>query len=116
MVVLDANKYNFIVHLFCNTWKVGSVLIINNQKRSILFFSYIRYRKLEENGILCKSQYMRFSKGEVHMEREKLLKKSTKVVVDIATKYLKADANAASCIVFHQPKAPKELSRFKKKK
>lgn len=50
------------------------------------------------------------------MEREKLLKKSTKVVADIATKYLKADANAASCIVFHQPKAPKELSRFKKTK
>lgn len=83
---------------------------------SILFLSYTRYRKLEENGILCKCQYMRFSKGETHMEREKLLKKSTKIVADIATRYLRADANSASCMVFHQPKAPKELSRFKKVK
>lgn len=50
------------------------------------------------------------------MEREKLLKKSTKIVADIATRYLRADANSASCMVFHQPKAPKELSRFKKVK
>lgn len=50
------------------------------------------------------------------MKREKLLKKSTKAVADIATKYLKRDANAASCIMFHQPKAPKELARFKKTK
>lgn len=50
------------------------------------------------------------------MKREQLLRKSTKAVADIATKYLKTDANSASCAVFHQPKAPKELSRFKKVK
>ncbi len=59
---------------------------------------------------------MKISKGEDYMEREKLLKKSTKTVANIATRYLKGDANAASCIMFHQPKAPKELSRFKKNK
>lgn len=50
------------------------------------------------------------------MKREQLLKKSTKAVADIATKYLKADADSASCAVFHQPKVPKELARFKKNK
>ncbi len=50
------------------------------------------------------------------MERKEVLKKTTKLIANTATKYLKADANSASCMMFHQPKAPKDLSRFKKTK
>lgn len=30
--------------------------------------------------------------------------------------FLKADANSASCIVLYQPKAPKELARYRRTK
>lgn len=46
--------------------------------------------------------------------KKELLKRTTKLVTDVATNYLKVDANSASCIMFNQPKAPKELERFKK--
>ena len=50
------------------------------------------------------------------MERKEVLKKTTKLIANATAGYLKVDANSTSCIMFHQPKAPKELSRFKKKK
>lgn len=39
-----------------------------------------------------------------------------KGTVSVLNTFLHADANSTSCIIMHQPKAPKELARFKKKK
>ncbi len=39
-----------------------------------------------------------------------------KSVANTLTTFLKADANSNSCVVIHQPKAPKELERFKSNK
>ena len=42
--------------------------------------------------------------------------KIAKAVVNVLNSVLKTEANSASCCVIYQPKAPKELERFKKKK
>lgn len=39
-----------------------------------------------------------------------------KTMVNVLNGLLHIDANSASCLVAYQPKAPKELERFKKKK
>ena len=49
------------------------------------------------------------------MKSRALNEKVAKMVAGIATKTLKMEANSASCTLAYQPKAPKELSRFKKK-
>ena len=38
-----------------------------------------------------------------------------KGVVKIVDKFLKVDANSTSCIITYQPKAPKELEKYKKR-
>ncbi len=49
--------------------------------------------------------------------KEKNLKKSAaQTTANVLTNYLRVDANSASCFVFYQPKAPKELSRFRRDK
>lgn len=45
-----------------------------------------------------------------------LFKPTAKVVANTLNKMLKVDANSTSCVVLHQPKAPKALERFKSKK
>ena len=40
--------------------------------------------------------------------------KIAKAVVNVLNSVLKTEANSASCCVIYQPKAPKELERFKK--
>lgn len=50
------------------------------------------------------------------MKKENLTKRTANAVANLTTKFLKGEANSASCIVMHQPKAPKELARFKKSK
>ena len=49
------------------------------------------------------------------MKREKygFVRKITKDVVCVLEKELNRDANSSSCAVLYQPKAPKELERFK---
>lgn len=42
--------------------------------------------------------------------------KIAKAVVSVLDSVLKTEANSGSCCVIYQPKAPKELERFKKKK
>ena len=44
---------------------------------------------------------------------KKLNEKAAKKVANMARKTLKVEANSNSCMVIYQPKAPKELSRFK---
>lgn len=39
-----------------------------------------------------------------------------KLAKSVAEKALKRDANQTTCSIFYQPKAPKELDRFKKNK
>lgn len=50
------------------------------------------------------------------MKTEKLSASVAKSMTNMLTRVLRADANSASCIVFHQPKAPKELERFRRDK
>lgn len=57
--------------------------------------------------MLCKEELM--MKGKV----SKIVAKGT---VSILNTFLHVDANSTSCILSYQPKAPKELARFKKKK
>ena len=48
------------------------------------------------------------------MKEKKFEKKSAKALAKIAERVLSVEANSTSCLVIHQPKAPKELARFKK--
>lgn len=45
---------------------------------------------------------------------KKLSEKSAKAVANVVKQVLKVEANSNSCMIIYQPKAPKELSRFKK--
>ena len=48
------------------------------------------------------------------MKGNKLNAKTANLVAKMATKTLKTEANTSSCALVYQPKAPKELNRFKK--
>lgn len=48
------------------------------------------------------------------MSGKKLNEKAAKTVAKMAKQILKVEANTNSCLLIYQPKAPKELSRFKK--
>ena len=55
-----------------------------------------------------------FMKGGYEMLTKKLNEKAAKTVARMAKQTLKVEANTNSCLLIYQPKAPKELSRFKK--
>ncbi len=40
----------------------------------------------------------------------------TKEMVSVLNTFLRADANSASCAIAYQPKAPKELARYRRRK
>ncbi|MCH5344192.1 MAG: cyclic lactone autoinducer peptide [Acetatifactor sp.] len=46
----------------------------------------------------------------------KISKSLAKGTVLVLNTFLRADANSASCIISYQPKAPKELARFRRTK
>lgn len=50
------------------------------------------------------------------MERKQRSEKVAKSIKNALNTFLRVDANSAACIVAYQPKAPKELSRFKNSK
>ncbi len=50
------------------------------------------------------------------MAKKNFGKKAAKGVAAALDTVLRADANSTSCIVVYQPKAPKELARYKKSK
>ena len=50
------------------------------------------------------------------MKNKKNIKPLAKAVVSTLNGVLRVDANSTACFVAYQPKAPKELSRFKKVK
>ena len=48
--------------------------------------------------------------------KETVASKAAKGVVMVLNKFLQIDANSTSCIITYQPKAPKELQRFRREK
>lgn len=50
------------------------------------------------------------------MMKGKVSKIVAKGTVSVLNTFLHADANSTSCILSYQPKAPKELARYKKTK
>lgn len=50
------------------------------------------------------------------MKGKKLSKAAAGAVVNVLNVMLRADANSTSCLLVYQPKAPKELERFRTKK
>ena len=55
-----------------------------------------------------------YERGGYEMLAKKLNEKASKTVARMAKQTLKVEANTNSCLLIYQPKAPKELSRFKK--
>lgn len=49
------------------------------------------------------------------MKRD-IVKKSADSIARVLGAFLHTDANSAACWILHQPKAPKELDKFKKRK
>ena len=50
------------------------------------------------------------------MKNERVNKSAAKGVAAVLKSVLCAEANSTSCVIIYQPKAPKELARFKKAK
>ena len=50
------------------------------------------------------------------MEKKNISKSLAKKVAGTLNTVLRAEANSTSCIVYYQPKAPKDLMRFKSDK
>lgn len=50
------------------------------------------------------------------MKQTDLSKPAAKTVANVLNTLLRVDANSTSCIVAYQPKAPKELARFRSDK
>ena len=48
--------------------------------------------------------------------KNKLTKRVAKKTVKMLDSFLRMDANSASCCIVYQPKAPKELERYRKTK
>lgn len=46
----------------------------------------------------------------------KLSKAVAKGTLSVLNTFLRADANSASCVITYQPKAPKELTRYRRTK
>lgn len=50
------------------------------------------------------------------MTNKNLTKQAAKGVAVALETLLRVDANSASCVIAYQPKAPKELARYRKSK
>lgn len=48
--------------------------------------------------------------------KDKVSKKVAKGAVSVLNTFLRIDANSASCVITYQPKAPKELTKFRRMK
>ncbi len=48
--------------------------------------------------------------------KHKVSKSVAKGVASALNTFLRADANSASCCIIYQPKAPKELARYRRTK
>lgn len=50
------------------------------------------------------------------MEKKNFSKPAAKAVANVLNGVLRMEANSTSCMVVYQPKAPKELARFRSTK
>ncbi len=50
------------------------------------------------------------------MKQKKVSKSVANMAVNVLNTALRVDANSTSCMVIYQPKAPKELARFRRDK
>lgn len=48
--------------------------------------------------------------------KSKMTKSLAKGTVSVLNAVLRAEANSTSCIIMHQPKAPKDLEKFRRTK
>jgi cyclic lactone autoinducer peptide len=48
--------------------------------------------------------------------KSKIAKSVAKGTASVLNAVLRADANSTSCIIMHQPKAPKDLEKFRRTK
>lgn len=48
--------------------------------------------------------------------KDRMTKSISKGMVSVLNTFLRTDANSASCCMIYQPKAPKELERFRRTK
>lgn len=56
-----------------------------------------------------------FERGEEFMKKQ-VLKSTAKGMKTVLNAALRSEANSASCIIMYQPRAPKELARFRRNK
>ena len=56
------------------------------------------------------------NREEENAMKNKVSKSVAKGVVSALNTFLRADANSASCCIIYQPKAPKELARYRRTK
>lgn len=56
-----------------------------------------------------------FERGGFAM-KEKVSKTVAKKAAKVLNSFLRVDANSASCCIVYQPKAPKELAKFRRQK
>lgn len=78
------------------------IQIYEEHKISVLRIKYLRSLSVK--------------KEVLSMERKKVSKAVAGVVVHTLNAMLHVDANSTSCMVVYQPKAPKELARYRRKK
>ncbi len=57
-----------------------------------------------------------FCGKEVSAMKKNLSQKVAKKTVAVLDSFLRTDANSASCCIVYQPKAPKELAKFRRTK
>ena len=50
------------------------------------------------------------------MKKEKMTKSAAKGIANVLNSVLRTEANTTSCVIIYQPKAPKDLMRFKNNK
>lgn len=50
------------------------------------------------------------------MKQKNVSKTVAKATTNVLNTLLRVEANSASCVLFYQPKAPKELARFRREK
>lgn len=66
--------------------------------------------KTKKQNMIAKKQ------REMKMTKAKIKKKLAKGTAAVLNATLRVDANSTSCMGIYQPKAPEELSRFRKTK
>lgn len=57
-----------------------------------------------------------FKRGDGFMKNNQILKSTAKGIKSVLNMTLRSEANSTSCIIMYEPKAPKELVKFRRNK